>query len=64
VHLNNLNAPILNVLKVCGNVKINISGQDPVAVVCEDDNEISYSIKRGNFLITHNMAAHALLNQM
>jgi len=44
-------------------VKINNSGQDPVAVVCEDDNEISYSIKLGNFLITHNKAACALLNQ-
>lgn len=42
---------------------INNSGQDPVAVVCEDDNEISYSIKSGNFLTTHNKAACALLNQ-
>lgn len=48
---------------MCGNVKINNSGQDPVAVVCEDDNEISYSIKRGNFLIIHSKAARALLNQ-
>jgi len=41
-------------------VKINNSGQDPVAVVCEDGNEISHSIKHGNFLITHN---RAILNQ-
>ena len=48
---------------MCGNVKINKSGQAPVAGFCEDDNEISYSIKQCNFLITQNKAARALLNQ-
>lgn len=48
---------------MCGNVKINNSGQDLMATVCEDGNEISYSIKCGNFLMTHNKADRALLNQ-
>jgi hypothetical protein len=34
-----------------------------VAGVCEDDNETSYSIKDGNYWITYNKAASALLNQ-
>jgi hypothetical protein len=34
-----------------------------MAGVCEDGNETSYSIKGEDFLITHNTAASALLNQ-